>query len=240
MCPNAGAFRTPGKSGEKFVLPWAGPTTPNRTSSGAINFLRKPSLAKDVRKGSRDFEEPMTVTHPTDPSLSDDGNALEPGPDSDRGDRAENGDREPKETLGQHLRRQRERRNISTGELARVTRIPLASIDAIEGDRFDELPGEVFVRGFLRAHAQAIGLLPAEVLARYTSSRRVVFVTPLPMQTPLQAARDEHGRRFGVAIAFVLLLILLSLALSIALRPRGRDMPSELSQAQVDPGAAGI
>jgi len=35
----------------------------------------------------------------------------------------------------------------------------------------------------------------------------------------------------GVAIAFVLLLILLSLALSIALRPRGRDMPSVLSQS---------
>jgi hypothetical protein len=178
----------------------------------------------------------MTVTHPTDPSLSDDGNALEPGPDSDRGDRAETGDREPKETLGQHLRRQRERRNISTGELARVTRIPLASIDAIEGDRFDELPGEVFVRGFLRAHAQAIGLLPAEVLARYTSSRRIAFVTPLPIQTPLQAVRGGQGRRFGVAIAFVLLLILLSLAVSIVLKPRGHDMPSVLSRGD----AAGV
>jgi len=34
-----------------------------------------------------------------------------------------------------------------------------------------------------------------------------------------------------VAIAFVLLLILLSLALSIVLKPRGHDMPTELSQA---------
>jgi hypothetical protein len=33
-----------------------------------------------------------------------------------------------------------------------------------------------------------------------------------------------------VAIAFVLLLILLSLALSIVLKPRGHDMPTELSQ----------
>ena len=53
------------------------------------------------------------------------------------------------------------------------------------------------------------------------------------MQTPLQAAREgQGGRRFGVAIAFVLLLILLSLALSIVLKPRGHDMPAELSQAQ--------
>jgi cytoskeletal protein RodZ len=137
----------------------------------------------------------------------------------------------PVETLGQYLKRHRELRGMNASEVSRTTRISSGSIEAIECDRFDELPGEVFVRGFLKAYAQAIGLLPAEVLARYTSSRRVVFVTPLPMQTPLQVARDENGRRFGVAIAFVLLLILLSLALSIALRPRGRDMPSVLSQS---------
>ena len=134
------------------------------------------------------------------------------------------------EPLGGYLKTQRERRGISVAELARVTRIPAASLEAIEADRFDELPGEVFVRGFLAAYAQAVRVLPAEVVARYTSSRRVAYVTPLPMQTPLQAAREGQGRRFGVAIAFVLLLILLSLALSIVLKPRGRDMPAELSQ----------
>jgi cytoskeletal protein RodZ len=136
------------------------------------------------------------------------------------------------ETLGSYLRQQRLRRGASVAELSRVTRIPLASLEAIEADRFDELPGEVFVRGFLRAYAQAVGELPAEILARYTSSRRIAFVTPLPMQTPLQAAREGQGRRFGVAIAFVLLLILLSLALSIVLKPRGHDMPTELSQSE--------
>jgi cytoskeletal protein RodZ len=136
------------------------------------------------------------------------------------------------ESLGASLRRQREARAMSVAELSRVTRIPLASLEAIESDRFDELPGEVFVRGFLKAYAQAVGLEPAEILARYTSSRRIAFVTPLPVQTPLQAARDRQGRRFGVAIAFVLLLILLSLALSIVLKPRGHDMPSELSSVE--------
>jgi len=139
------------------------------------------------------------------------------------------------ETLGSYLRDQRERRGMSSAELSRVTRIPMASLEAIEADRFDELPGEVFVKGFLKAYAQAVALVPAEVLARYTSSRRVAYVTPLPVQTPLQAAREGQGRRFGVAIAFVLLLILLSLALSIVLKPRGHDMPTELSQAPAGP-----
>jgi cytoskeletal protein RodZ len=137
------------------------------------------------------------------------------------------------ESLGRYLGRHRERRGMSAAEVSRITRIPSASLEAIEADRFDELPGEVFVRGFLRAYAQAVGLLPAEVLARYTASRRVAYVTPLPVHTPLQAARDAQGRRFGVAIAFVLLLILLSLALSIVLKPRGHDMPTELSLGNV-------
>src|SRR6516225_3059708 len=139
------------------------------------------------------------------------------------------------DTLGSFLKQSREQRGMSAAELSRVTRIPLASLEAIECDRFDELPGEVFVRGFLKAYAQAVSLVPAEVLARYTSSRRVAYVTPLPVQTPLQAAREGQGRRFGVAIAFVLLLILLSLALSIVLKPRGHDMPTELSQDSKDP-----
>jgi cytoskeletal protein RodZ len=133
------------------------------------------------------------------------------------------------EKIGSFLKHQRELREMSLAEVSRVTRIPSLTLESIEGDRFDELPGEVFVRGFLKSYAQAVGVMPAEVLARYTSSRRVAFVTPLPIASPVQAARPRSGRRFGVAIAFVLLLILFTLALSIVLKPRGHDVPAELS-----------
>jgi uncharacterized protein (DUF58 family) len=42
-----------------------------------------------------------------------------------------------------------------------------------------------------------------------------------------------------VAIAFVLLLILFTLAVSIVLKPRGRDVPPELSQSRAVPLQAG-
>ena len=74
--------------------------------------------------------------------------------------------------------------------------------------------------------------MPDDVVARYAASRRVGThdVNPLPVASPVQAAREGQSRRFGVAIALVLLLILFTLALSIVLKPRGRDMPPELSQ----------
>jgi cytoskeletal protein RodZ len=135
------------------------------------------------------------------------------------------------ESIGSSLKRNREVRHMSLAEVSRVTRIPVHTLEAIEHDRFDDLPGEVFVRGFLRSYAQAVGMTPQDVLARYTSSRRVAMVTPLPVASPIQNARKDQGRRFGVAIALVLLLILFTLALSIVLKPRGHDMPAELSRA---------
>lgn len=136
------------------------------------------------------------------------------------------------ESVGTLLKTQRENKRMTLGEVSRVTRVSIPNLEAIEAGRFDELPGEVFARGFLRSYAQAVGVAPAEVLAKYTQSRRVRLVTPLPVQSPVQAAR-ANGRRFGVAIAFVLLLILFTLALSIVLKPRGRDIPPELSSAEV-------
>ena len=129
------------------------------------------------------------------------------------------------ETVGQYLRRHRLTRQMSIEEVARLTRVPMHSIERIEADRFDELPGEVFVRGFLTAYARAVGVSPDDALARYTASRRVAWVTPLPLSSPTKPRR----RPFGVAIALVLLLILFTLALSIVLKPRGDDMPQELS-----------
>src|SRR5262245_53587324 len=131
------------------------------------------------------------------------------------------------ESIGRYLRRMRETRAMSTEEVSRATRIPVSSIERIESDHFDDLPGEVFVRGFLKAYARAVALPAEDVLARYTASRRVALVTPLPLSAP---TRRSPSKRFGVAIAFVLLLILFTLALSIVLRPRGHDMPAELSE----------
>jgi len=136
------------------------------------------------------------------------------------------------ETVGSTLRQQREKKRMSLAEVSRVTRIPVSTLESIEQDHFDDLPGEVFVKGFLKSYAQSLGLQSDEIIARYTASRRVSTVVPLPVASPVQAAREGQGRRFGVAIALVLLLILFTLALSIVLKPRGRDMPPELSQAR--------
>lgn len=134
--------------------------------------------------------------------------------------------------VGAILKTGRETKRMTLGELSRATRISIPNLEALEAGRFDDLPGEVFVRGFLKSYARAVGMSHDDVLARYTQSRRVHLVTPLPVSSPVTPTRHA-SRRFGIAMAFVLLLILFTLALSIVLKPRGRDVPPELSQASI-------
>lgn len=130
------------------------------------------------------------------------------------------------ESIGKYLKKRREARAMSVEEVSRATRIPVASLERLENDHFDDLPGEVFVRGFLKAYARAVALPVEDVLARYTASRRVAYVTPIPVMSPIEQASKK---RFGVAIAFVVLLVLFTLALTIMLKPRGRELPLEIS-----------
>ena len=128
------------------------------------------------------------------------------------------------ESLGSYLKRERELRQISVSEIAQTTRIPARIIEALESDRLDALPADVFVRGYLRAYARAVVLDEGDVLARFQSKPEPETPASLPA-----VYAPEPGRRFGIAIALVILLILFTLALSVVLRPRHRDAPVELS-----------
>ncbi len=66
---------------------------------------------------------------------------------------------------GQYLREQRQRRGISIEQLSAATKIPRASLALLEEDNFEQLPGPVFAKGFLRCVARALGLDPDTVLA---------------------------------------------------------------------------
>lgn len=131
------------------------------------------------------------------------------------------------DSIGAYLRRERELRQVSLEELVQITRIPLRMLQRIEDDQFDELPGDVFARGFLRSYARALGLDVDSVLARYGEGRNVQAPEPGPL---LSIHAPERGRRFGIAIALVILVILFTLALSIVLNARHRNTPLELSE----------
>jgi cytoskeletal protein RodZ len=130
------------------------------------------------------------------------------------------------ESIGPWLRRERELRNIDLVEVADRTRIPMQQLERLEEERFAELPGEVFVKGYLRAYARAVGITPDEVLGRFANALRARDVIPAPN---LSAAPQPQGGHFGLAIALVVFAVLATMAMSFLLRPRTQERPEQLS-----------
>jgi len=74
------------------------------------------------------------------------------------------------EDFGAFLHEQRTLRGVSLEDIADSTRIPLRHLEALEENRFDDLPAEVFIKGYLRSFAEAAGLDSAELLTAYDSA----------------------------------------------------------------------
>jgi len=72
----------------------------------------------------------------------------------------------PPVTVGQRLALARESIGWSRAELGSRARIPLGAIESIEADDLDALGATVYVKGFLRSYARAVGFPDALVDAR--------------------------------------------------------------------------
>lgn len=72
------------------------------------------------------------------------------------------------ELIGEYLKKEREAKGIPLKEIAGATHIGLRFLEAIEQEDFKTLPGEIFVRGFIKTYANYIGLDSNEILDRYT------------------------------------------------------------------------
>jgi cytoskeleton protein RodZ len=69
--------------------------------------------------------------------------------------------------FGENLRREREMRGVSLEEISAATRIGTRFLQALEADQWDQLPGGVFNRGFIRAVARYLGLDEDSLVAEY-------------------------------------------------------------------------
>lgn len=67
--------------------------------------------------------------------------------------------------VGEVLSEYREKLNIPLEKVAQITKIRTEFLEAIEANRFEELPAEPFVKGFLHSYAQFLGLDPETILA---------------------------------------------------------------------------
>src|SRR6476620_4718264 len=67
-------------------------------------------------------------------------------------------------SVGEMLRRERLRTGLDLERISQETKISVRMLELIEKDRFQQLPGAVFARSFVRQYARALGLDEEEVV----------------------------------------------------------------------------
>jgi cytoskeletal protein RodZ len=70
-------------------------------------------------------------------------------------------------SFGEKLKQEREKRKISLDEISGTTKIGTRMLQALEEDKFDQLPGGIFNKGFVRSYSRCVGLDEDQTVAEY-------------------------------------------------------------------------
>ncbi len=98
--------------------------------------------------------------------------------------------------FGEKLRKQREQRGLALDAISNATKISTRMLRALEDERFDQLPGGVFNKGFVRAYARLIGLDEEEAVTDYLAALRE---SQIQDQSILPDFRAPAGKPTAVA-----------------------------------------
>ncbi len=105
--------------------------------------------------------------------------------------------------FGERLKREREMRAVGLEEISAATRISTRFLAALENERWHELPGGIFNRGFIRAVARYLGLDEEALIAEYA------LVTHDPPKVAVWA--DSPARARAPFLPWVILLVVVGL-----------------------------
>jgi cytoskeletal protein RodZ len=155
--------------------------------------------------------------------------------------------------FGRLLRETRERRDIPLSDIARKTKISMTTLGLLESGALEDLPAEVFVRGFIRSYAMAVDLPAEEPLGLFDQAlalrrRAKEELAATPVSRPLEEGPvgEQDGlapkREIGLAVFVIIMLLIATITLSLFLRqpPQTGEQLSQVitpATTKIDPVA---
>ncbi len=127
-------------------------------------------------------------------------------------------------SFGERLKRTRENRKITLDQVATATKISARMLKALEDEKFDQLPGGIFNKGFVRSYARFLGIDEGQAVADYLQASGESNQPPAPEDAELKAIAERKdkererqrahagGMPWGLTAA---VLLLIALALSV-------------------------
>jgi cytoskeleton protein RodZ len=106
--------------------------------------------------------------------------------------------------FGDRLRREREMRGITLDEITESTKIARRHLEALETERFDQLPGGVFNKGFVRAYARFLGIDEDRAVADYSAAtnEQPEPEDKFPLEIHDEPDRELNPRRSYLPLVF--------------------------------------
>ena len=157
---------------------------------------------------------------------------------------------EPPKGPGATLRQARRAAGLEVADVAEMLNLRDGVVQAIEEDRFDDLPARTFARGYVRAYASLLNVNATEAVAGFEQAapaKPAVVRPPIPGTTP--SLREIPMRRPGLVFGGVVILIVVTAAAILAAfwpggspweawRENGADANSARAAAVVAPSSA--
>jgi cytoskeleton protein RodZ len=127
--------------------------------------------------------------------------------------------------IGNSLREARLRQGLDFPEIEQATKIRPKYLRALEDEQFDILPGQTYVKGFLRSYAEYLGLDGQLYVDEY-NSRYIHVDEETPLRARSTSSLGRAGPRFESSVVLVALAAIAILTLLVFAAWRfGSDTP---------------
>ena len=139
--------------------------------------------------------------------------------------------------FGTFLKEERERRQVSLAAISQTTKLSVTSLKLMEAGNLDDLPPDVFVRGFIRSYAKTLGISSSEPLGLLDQilserrraaeppliltsrpNRRPAMDKPMPSELPVEDESQSPRHGIGLAVFVIIVLLIATITLSLFLR----------------------
>jgi len=127
-------------------------------------------------------------------------------------------------SIGQQLWKAREERGAELSDAERATKIRTKFLEAMEEDRWDDLPGPPYNRGFLASYAEFLGLDAQAVVEEYKETAEPAGHAEAVPPTVIQTGSLRRPRSLSptaLIIAGLVAVILLGVVIGVSLGGNG-------------------
>jgi cytoskeleton protein RodZ len=105
--------------------------------------------------------------------------------------------------IGSLLKNERKKKGLGYSEISEITCLRTHILKALENEDWDDLPSPVFVKGFIRSYARALGLDEGELVGLYHKTVPLEAPPPKPLVEPVRSKKPLY---------FLFIIILLTMA----------------------------